>query len=106
MVSANSGSVGMGFQPDPVSQQGDGGDGDGLDDDPDLHLPVDDRLCGRAGRFLHDIGVAFFDAQGQGGGAIGDQVQPQQLDGSQGGRQPARVARKMMAISARLQESR
>ena len=55
----------------------------GLDDDPQQHIAVDDRLFGRARLLDHDIGVALFGCQGQGRRAIGDQVQPQQLDRGQ-----------------------
>ena len=77
--------------------------------DADQHVAVDDRLLGRARRLVHDVRVALFRAQRQGRRAVGDQVQPQQLDGGQ--RQEPRspdssVARKMIRISAMLQESR
>ncbi len=51
---------------------------------PQHHAAVDDRLRLGTRLLLHDIRVAFFHGQGQGGRAIGDQVEPEQLDGGQG----------------------
>ena len=52
---------------------------------------------GRARLLAHDVRVAFFGAQRQRRGAVGDQVQPQQLDGRQRGAHAHGNARKASA---------
>ncbi len=76
------------MQPHSVGSQRGGGLGHRLDPDVQAHLPIDDRLRRRPRGLVHDVGIAALHAQRQRRSAIGDQVEPQQLNGGQRRGQP------------------
>ncbi len=55
----------------------------GLDTQADHHAAVDNGLRFGTRLLLHDVGVAFFNSQSQRRRAIGNEVEPQQLNGGQ-----------------------
>ena len=77
---------------------GGGTDGGGADVGADGHVAEeepagDEAFVGAARRLVHDVQVGRVEAQGRGRQTVGDQVDPEQLDGDQrlgqakGGRQ-------------------
>ena len=72
----------------PREEQGEAGRGfedPGGEDEPDAG-PGEQRRRGRPGTLGHHAGVAV-ESESEGGRAVGDDVDPQQLDGEQGYKQ-------------------
>ena len=65
------------MQPQEIRAESHRRNRDCLHADSDLHEFVDNRFIGRARRAFHDIGVAGFGPEGEGGCAIGDEVEPE-----------------------------